>query len=151
MSAMSYLVHLTPRDCEDHLARTTMGRLGVVVDGRPEIFPVNHGFDAESGSVVFATNTSTKFNAIQHWPWVAYEVDGLDPDNDWAWSVLVVGRAEEITDEDEVARLRPLRQGSWVTREEMRWVRIIPSKITGRRVGPQDNDLVEDGSSPGLV
>ena len=111
MSVMTYLLHLDPDACADVLASATLGRLGVIVDGRPEIFPVNHVYDRQTGCVAFPTNVGTKLRAALDWPWVAFEVDGVEHDGGAGWSVLVVGRAETITDPDAVARAgaRPAR------------------------------------------
>ncbi len=134
MAALTYLVDIGPDGCADLLASCTLGRLGVIVDGRPEIFPVNHVYDRPSGFVVFPTNTRTKLHAALNWPWVAFEVDGLEPDEGGGWSVLVVGRAEEITDPVVIARVASQRHIPWAAGDGARWVRIVPSKVTGRRI-----------------
>ena len=55
MTVQTLYIDIARTECEDLLAAATLGRLGVVVDGRPEIFPVNHVYDRESGCVVFPT------------------------------------------------------------------------------------------------
>ena len=137
----TWLIHLTEARCEELLARATLGRLGVVVDGRPEIFPVNHVFDPANRSVAFPTNAGTKLRAALDWPWVAFEVDGVDVDaddgdqgGDVGWSVMVVGRAEEIDDPIEIATLETLRPARWRTGPGVQWLRIIPTKMTGLRI-----------------
>lgn len=134
MTVQTWLIEITPEECEDLLASSALGRLGVVVDGRPEIYPVNHVYDRTSGSVVFPTNAQTKLHGALDWPWVAYEVDGAEPDGDGGWSVMVVGRAEEITDPDEIARVAEERHVLWRPAGSVHWVRIVPSKVTGRRI-----------------
>lgn len=75
------------------LREAVVGRLAVIVDDRPDIFPVNHLVD--HGSVVFRTAAGTKLaGAVGHW--VAYEVDGYDLQTGSAWSVVVKGRAHEV-------------------------------------------------------
>lgn len=134
MPMNTLLIDIGAEQCEQLLADATLGRLAVIVDGRPEIFPVNHVFDPERHTVAFPTNAGTKLHGALHWPWVAYEVDGVDPDGERGWSVLVVGRAEEITDPADIARLRARRVVRWRSGGAMRWLRIVPSKITGRRI-----------------
>ena len=90
---MTYLVDIHPDDCVELLASTPLGRLAVMVDGDPEVFPVNHVDDRERGCVVFPTNSDTTVHAALGWSWVAFEVDGIDPDGSGGWRVLVVGRA----------------------------------------------------------
>ena len=132
MAVMTYLFDIHAEECADLLATATLGRLGVVVDGHPEIFPVNHVYDRESGRVLFPTNARTKLHAALEWPWVAFEVDGTEPDG--GWSVLVVGRAELIADPSTVARAVGQRQVPWAAGEGVVWVGIVPTKVTGRRV-----------------
>jgi uncharacterized protein len=134
MNVLTCLIGISPEECEDLLSAARVGRLGVIVDGRPEIFPINHVYDHASGCVVFPTNASTKFRAALNWPTVAFEVDGVDPDDAGAWSVAVVGRAEELTDAVEIERLARQRSALWAAGQSTRWLRIVPSKVTGRRI-----------------
>jgi nitroimidazol reductase NimA-like FMN-containing flavoprotein (pyridoxamine 5'-phosphate oxidase superfamily) len=142
MTAQTYLIEIHPDDCAELLATSTCGRLGVIVDGRPEIFPVNHVYDRLKDCVVFPTNARTKLHAALNWPWVAFEVDGLhDEGGGCGWSVLVVGRAEEITDPEEVARMARERHVPWRSGDTERWVRIVPSKVTGRTILASENGI----------
>ena len=109
-----------------------LGRLGVVVDGRPEIFPVN--YIADSGAVVFCTAEGTKLNAVRQGSPVSFEVDDHNPLHHAGWSVVVRGPAVVVTDPGELARLRggPLRP--WVRGARANWVRIEIVEISGRRL-----------------
>ncbi len=49
---------LAPDECWDLLAQTNVGRLAVLVDGHPDIFPVNYVLDGDS--IVFRTGAGTK-------------------------------------------------------------------------------------------
>jgi nitroimidazol reductase NimA-like FMN-containing flavoprotein (pyridoxamine 5'-phosphate oxidase superfamily) len=130
----TWLVDIPVEECRARLAATTIGRIGVIVDGRPEIFPVNHTYDERTRSVAFPTNDRTKLRAALGWPWVAFEVDGVEPDGASGWSVMVVGKAEEITDADEITGLDAQRPALWAAGATTRWVRIVPAKMTGRRI-----------------
>jgi uncharacterized protein len=133
-TTMTYVVDIPPQDCAELLASSSLGRLGVIVAGRPEIFPVNHVYDHDRGCVVFPTNDGTKLRAALDWPWVAFEVDGIADDDGSGWSVLVVGRAEQVTDEDEITRLAQQRMVPWRAGPGVTWLRISPSKVSGRRI-----------------
>jgi hypothetical protein len=133
MAVQTWLFDMPPEVCREHLATTALGRIGVIVDGRPEIFPVNHAYDPETRSIVFPTNEGTKLHAATHWPWIAYEVDGMDADDSSGWSVLVVGRAEPV-DPSEVERVAALRSVPWRGGSGVTWIRIVASKMTGRRI-----------------
>jgi nitroimidazol reductase NimA-like FMN-containing flavoprotein (pyridoxamine 5'-phosphate oxidase superfamily) len=137
MTTGTWLVDIPTTECNALLAEARLGRLAVVVDGRPEIFPVNHVFDETDGCVAFPTNANTKLHAALSWPFVAFEIDGMDDDPPRGWSVLVVGHAEEVTDADVIARLAARRRTVWRAGLLMHWLRIVPSKVTGRRIsGP---------------
>jgi nitroimidazol reductase NimA-like FMN-containing flavoprotein (pyridoxamine 5'-phosphate oxidase superfamily) len=130
----TWLIDISADDCADLLAASPVGRVGVIVNGRPQIFPVNHVYDRQSGCVVFPTRAGTKLHAALDWPWVAFEVDGLDREGDGGWSVLLVGRAEEITDPAEIARATAARTTLWAAGRGTHWVRIVPSEVTARRI-----------------
>jgi nitroimidazol reductase NimA-like FMN-containing flavoprotein (pyridoxamine 5'-phosphate oxidase superfamily) len=150
VGALTYLIEMAPETCLERLAGSALGRLGVVVDGRPEIYPVNHVFDGETRSVMFPTNAGTKLFAALSWPWVAYEIDGVEagPSGDWGWSVLVVGRPEEVEDPEAIARAEGRRDVLWRTGAGVRWVRIVPDKITGRRIGAGEERVAAQPPSP---
>jgi hypothetical protein len=138
MAIHTWRIEIPPGECAE-LAGAVLGRLGVIVDGRPEIFPVNHVYGPSTGSIVFPTNERTKWRAALDWPWVAFEVDGMDPDRTGGWSVAIVGRAEEMTDPTEIAGARQRRAVPWGAGggPATHWLRIVPTKITGWRIaGP---------------
>ena len=118
--------------CEMLLRTSPLGRLGVVVDGRPVVFPVCGVY--VGGTVAFPTRPGTKLHAALTWPWVCYEVDGVSRDGQGGWSVLVQGRAEIVTDPREIELAASLRAAPWHTGDDVIWVRIVPDEISGRRI-----------------
>jgi len=131
----AWLLYLSEDECEALLAESWFGRLGVIVDGRPEIFPVNHVWDAATRTVAFPSAHGTKLDAALEWPWVSFEIDGVDEEAMTGWSVLVVGRAERITSTQERERLAAERRGLWRAGAHDGWVRVVPSRVTGRQLG----------------
>ena len=109
-----------------------VGRLGFVVDGRPMVLPVNYIFDTDA--VVFCTASGTKLNAIVHRADVAFEVDDSSPLHHSGWSVVLRGRAEVITDPQQVARLRRGPLNPWAKGARANWVRISLDEMSGRRI-----------------
>jgi hypothetical protein len=77
--------------------------------------------------------------------WVAFEADGVAADGSRGWSVLVVGHAEEVDDAELIARLSTGRERLWRTGGTARWVRIMPSKVTGRRLCAVDRPFTLRG------
>ena len=133
-STKTALVFLSAERCAEFLAGAELGRLGVIVDGRPEIFPVNHVYDWESGAITFPVHAGAKMRGSLEWPWVAFEVDGIDLEHNTGWSVAVVGKAEEIADRETLTRLSNERHVLWGEGVGASWIRIVPSKVTGRQI-----------------
>jgi nitroimidazol reductase NimA-like FMN-containing flavoprotein (pyridoxamine 5'-phosphate oxidase superfamily) len=128
------LFEMHAEECADLLASATLGRLAVVIDGHPEVFPVNHVYEPDSGYIAFPSNVGTKLHAALASPSVAFEADGFCPDGSRGWSVLVVGKVEEIDDPETITRLATNREQLWRTGSSTQWLRVVPSKMTGRRI-----------------
>ena len=128
----TWLEHLSPAECWKLLSLHPVGRLGVLVDSAPEIYPVNHVVDGET--IVFRTDPGSKLRGLDRRPSVCYETDGLNLDERTGWSVLVKGRAAEITEPHELRRARDLPLRFWALGEKPHWIRILPQEVTGRRI-----------------
>jgi nitroimidazol reductase NimA-like FMN-containing flavoprotein (pyridoxamine 5'-phosphate oxidase superfamily) len=126
---------LSVDECLHLLGAHRFGRIAVVVDGRPSVFPINYALDGDS--VVFRTAPGTKLSgaALGH---VAFEIDEVDETTQTGWSVVVHGVGNEITTtlDQHSERLRALTIQTWVPGEHGHWVSILPQSITGRRLRP---------------
>lgn len=109
-----------------------VGRLGFLVDGKPMILPVNYVF--WEGSIVFRSDPGAKLGAAAASQHVAFEVDDVDPTWEEGWSVLVRGRAEEVTDPDELEKMEDLPLRPWGPGAKASYVRVMPTEISGRRI-----------------
>ncbi|MEZ5230613.1 MAG: pyridoxamine 5'-phosphate oxidase family protein [Acidimicrobiales bacterium] len=69
---------------------------------------------------------------------VAFEVDGLDADRHTGWSIVVHGRAEEVSGVEELLEAEDLGIKTWANRDKSRFVRIHPTEVTGRRIPGHD-------------
>jgi uncharacterized protein len=136
---------LTKSECFELLSREHLGRVAVVDDRGPIVFPVNFVLDRHM--VVFRTDEGTKLDAACRSSRVAFEIDGTDTAAHTGWSVVVRGEAVEVTDPAELVRLRKRRLLPWAPGAKSRYVRILPAVLTGRRIwapgGPADQ-----GSEP---
>lgn len=112
------------------LREAVVGRLAVSVDDQPDVFPVNHVVD--HGTLVFRTDAGTKLSPAVGHP-VAFEVDGYDPGSGEAWSVVVKGRAREVTALDDVLDAMSLPLAPWYAGPKPRFVRVEPVEVSGRR------------------
>lgn len=123
---------LTAPDCWKLLSLSTVGRVGIVVGGAPEIYPVN--FVVDHASVIFRTAPGTKLAGLTRNPSVCFEADGLVVEDHAGWSVLVKGNAVELRDPDELRRAAELPLRPWAVVEAEHWVRIVADEVTGRRI-----------------
>ena len=127
---LNAVVELSESESWTLLREAVVGRLAVIVDDQPDIFPVNHLVDL--GSVVFRTGAGTKLTgAIGHQ--VAFEVDGYDLESASAWSVVVKGKARAVNRLDDVLAMISLPPFAWHSAPKPHYVRIEPESITGRR------------------
>ena len=128
---------LTPDECRKLLAEHHLGRLALVDQDGPVVFPVNYVFHRLA--VVFRTDPGTKLDAAACGARVAFEVDAVDEANGTGWSVLVRGEAVAVTDPGELRRLRALPLYPWAPGDRAHYVRILPSVVSGRLIGlPED-------------
>jgi nitroimidazol reductase NimA-like FMN-containing flavoprotein (pyridoxamine 5'-phosphate oxidase superfamily) len=128
----TWLEHLTPSECWELLAASPVGRIGVLNDSAPEIYPLNHVVDRDT--IVFRTDPGSKLRGLLRSPAVCYQVDGIDATDATGWSVLVKGRAIELHDVDEVRAVAALPLRYWTLGDKSHWVRIVPEQVTGRRI-----------------
>ena len=128
----NWLERLNQRDCWQLLATTPVGRIGVLNDSAPEIYPVNHVVDGHT--IVFRTEPGSKLRGLLRSPAVCFEVDGFDPADATGWSVLIKGRATEVHDPQELRRLAELDLRYWALGDKHHWIRVTPAEVTGRRI-----------------
>ncbi len=128
----TWLEHISPTECWSLVAGTPVGRIGVLNDSAPEIYPVNHVVDRDT--IVFRTDPGSKLRGLLRSPAVCYQVDGIDPADATGWSVLVKGRAAELRNPDDLRRVANLPLHYWTLGDKAHWIRIIPDEITGRRI-----------------
>ncbi|MDF9751794.1 nitroimidazol reductase NimA-like FMN-containing flavoprotein (pyridoxamine 5'-phosphate oxidase superfamily) [Arthrobacter sp. ES3-54] len=122
---------LTMDQCWELLDAQIVGRVALIVDSHPEIFPVN--FVLERRTIVFRTSGGTKlWGAITGKP-VAFEIDGYDAHDESAWSVMARGEAELIENQADKDAADALLLEPWQPGDKPYYVRVAPKALTGRR------------------
>lgn len=121
-------------DCLRLLASDEVGRLAVVDGSSPAIFPINYVLDGDT--IVFRTDEGTKLRAAERAP-ACFEIDDIDRERRTGWSVVASGRLEEVTQYDvrTLERVHRLPVDPWAGGDKAHWMRLVPDRITGRRVG----------------
>jgi nitroimidazol reductase NimA-like FMN-containing flavoprotein (pyridoxamine 5'-phosphate oxidase superfamily) len=131
------LLILSENECRELLGSVEIGRVVTSVEALPAAFPVN--FRVVDSKVVFRTRAGAKLDAALNHTVVGFEVDDVDEAGGSAWSVLVIGRSEVVTDPATVAELDRHDIRSWAGAELPHYVLISIDRLTGRRVpGPVD-------------
>jgi nitroimidazol reductase NimA-like FMN-containing flavoprotein (pyridoxamine 5'-phosphate oxidase superfamily) len=132
MASSPTLLALNEEQCWAHLHSRQLGRLAIVIGGRPQIFPVNYAVAEKS--IVFRTGVGSK---LAHGPGLVgcFEIDDYDQHAREGWSVTAVGPLEEITDAEDARsrRLRQLRVDPLAPGAKLHWVALHTELVTGRQ------------------
>lgn len=112
----------------------SFGRVAYTDHALPAITPVNYVLDGDS--IVFRTAPGTRLADGTRDAVVAFEVDRADELTQAGWSVVVVGMASQITRASDALRAMALSLTPWAGGDRHHFVRITPTFVSGRRVGP---------------
>jgi len=134
----SALQRLSRDDCLTLLASVPVGRIVYTRRALPAVELVTFALDG--GDIVIRTDRAGKLAAATRGAVVAFEADQLDPAGQSGWSVTAIGPSSEVTDPDELARLRAIGLKPWAPGARDHFIRISPVMLNGRRLcagGPQ--------------
>ena len=130
---------LSESECWELLHHAAVGRLAVDIAGQPDIFPIN--FVVDKSGIVFRSAAGTKLAGAVLNRLVAFEIDGYEPGDRSAWSVVVKGQARPIERMQEMFDAEDLPLFPWLAWDKPNFVRIEPTVVTGRRY-----HIVDDAS-----
>jgi uncharacterized protein len=126
------LQELPHEECLQLLREHTVGRIAVVVDGFPVVFPVNYRLVETSGLTWIVLRTRTG-NVIEVAPMkAAFEIDGIDPIHRQGWSVLARGTLHHV-DPDAANFRQRFDPQPWLAGRDT-WLVLQPFAITGRQL-----------------
>lgn len=92
---------MSPAEMHALLQRESFGHLGCARDNRPYVVPMHYAYDGKE--LYFFTTQGMKTQYIDTNPQVCLQVEEIKDSTNWR-SVMVVGRATEITNKDETQR-----------------------------------------------
>jgi nitroimidazol reductase NimA-like FMN-containing flavoprotein (pyridoxamine 5'-phosphate oxidase superfamily) len=92
---------MSPADMHALLQRESFGHLGCARDGRPYVVPMHYAYDGKE--LYFLTTEGMKTQFIESNPQVCLQVEEITDTTHWR-SVMVIGRAVELTKQDETER-----------------------------------------------
>jgi nitroimidazol reductase NimA-like FMN-containing flavoprotein (pyridoxamine 5'-phosphate oxidase superfamily) len=137
-SAESVVELLDEAECQGLIAAGGVGRIGYTGRFGPTILPVNYVL--HEGTILFRTGQHSPLGedlrtGIEHAESkVAFEIDETSTVTREGWSVLVQGSAHLVDSEAERASIVRSGVEPWAGGEKELFVRVIPSRITGRRI-----------------
>lgn len=133
VTAEAWLEELTHDECLALLRVSTVGRIGVVVNGAPIVLPVNYRL-VESPGPTWLTIRTRPGNVIDRGGLaVALEIDDIDPASHEGWSVLVRGTLHHVDPDAADFRTR-FDPEPWIEERRDSWLVIEPFSVTGRRL-----------------
>ena len=139
---MLELIELSREESESLLRLGVVGRVAVSTPDGPYIVPVN--YSVVDDAVVLRTTPYSLLGLHARGAVVAFEVDRLDQDEHHGWSVLARGRAEAVTEPEELERIEascPPRP--WASGNRPLFLRIAWTELTGRKLGRGWDPLAE--------
>jgi nitroimidazol reductase NimA-like FMN-containing flavoprotein (pyridoxamine 5'-phosphate oxidase superfamily) len=133
VSGEAALEEMAEEECLELLATQSVGRIAMVSNGQPLIFPVNYVL--EGRTVAFRTDPGTKLDAATLGK-VAFEIDSVDDERHEGWSVTVQGIGREITDawDSWSQRLTARHLEPWAAGAKEHWVAVATPVFSGRRI-----------------
>ncbi len=133
----SELEHIERAECVSLLQQGLIGRVVYTYNALPAAQPVNYAVDGNE--IVFRTAGGDKLKAAVNNAVVGFEVDDFDPTARTGWSVLVVGQAYHVIDQERLAWLVSRLPEPWVTGRSTYTVAVPLTKLSGRRLVSKDS------------
>ncbi|HSQ23375.1 MAG TPA: pyridoxamine 5'-phosphate oxidase family protein [Pyrinomonadaceae bacterium] len=96
---------MSPAEMHTLLQCESFGHLGCARDNRPYVVPMHYAYDGKE--LYFFTTQGMKTQYIDANPQVCLQVEEIKDSTHWS-SVMVIGRATEITNKDETERAMKL-------------------------------------------
>ena len=115
-----------------------VGRLVYTRRALPAVRPVN--FVVRGGAVLIWTGSASSLGQAVRGAVVAFEADELDRVTRSGWSVVVVGTAQLVTDETELAVARLDGPSPWAPGVKDHLIRIPLTMVTGRWLGERERE-----------
>lgn len=121
-------------ECVRLLRAGVAGRVAFAAPDGVHVVPVNYSIDGES--VLLRTAAYSLLGTHARHSMVCFEIDQFDYDRHRGWSVAVRGRAEFVSDLDELDDIaRAWSPRPWADGQRHLLVRIPFTEVTGRQLG----------------
>jgi uncharacterized protein len=137
----SALHRLSRDECLTLMGSVPVGRIIYTRRALPAVELVNFALD--HGDIVIRTDRSGKLAAAARGTVVAFEADHLDLASQSGWSVTAIGPSREVTDSDDLARLRTIGLSSWAPGARDHFIRLSPVMLNGRHLRADSTQPVQ--------
>lgn len=131
---MTAMEMLSSEECGALLRSHEVGRLAVVVDGYPQVFPVNYTVVRDRILIRSAPGVKLGHARFER---VCFQLDEFDAGRRLGWSVLVKGVVHELADTDHHAaefRAAADQIRSWARGPKPYVLVVTPLVLSGRRI-----------------
>lgn len=141
-SEQPVLEKLNEAECVQLIAPGGIGRIAYSGRYGPTVLPVN--YELYQGAILFRTTQDSPTDedlrtGIANAEYkVAFEIDDFDWATREGWSVLIQGSAHHVDSEAERASALEAGVDPWPGGDRELFLRITPSRITGRRIRHDD-------------
>jgi hypothetical protein len=125
-------------ECRALVAPGGIGRIVFVDADVPVVMPVN--FRVLGDDIIFRTESASTVLAHLLEQNVSFEVDHLDEALIEGWSVLISGKGRVVVDPTERELVKTLDVSPWAGGERDTFVRLVPDRMTGRRIRRRSGD-----------
>jgi nitroimidazol reductase NimA-like FMN-containing flavoprotein (pyridoxamine 5'-phosphate oxidase superfamily) len=133
LAGVEHLVEMDQSECFRLLEQHVLGRVAVVVNGYPVVFPVNYAL--VGGAILLCLRRGGDLDRATSDSAASLEIDGEDSVYHEGWSVLAVGRTTHLPPSAELGHeMQQLAPSSWAGGERSLFVRLAIDGITGRRI-----------------
>jgi nitroimidazol reductase NimA-like FMN-containing flavoprotein (pyridoxamine 5'-phosphate oxidase superfamily) len=123
---------LAAAECLRLLASVPVGRIVYTRRAMPAVELVNYAIDG--GDIVIRTDAGGSLADATHHTVVGFEADEVDTATGRGWSVMAVGRSQEVTDPHDIARLRDIGPRLQALGGQEHFIRVTPGILSGRRL-----------------
>ena len=137
---MNQPFELSEAQCIELLRAGLVARVAVCTPAGPHIVPVN--YSVVDHAVVIRTSPYSILGSQARGSIAVLEVDDFDSERRQGWSVVVRGRADVVTEADELDHIkRTWNPDAWAAGSRNVYLRVPWTQVSGRRLGAGWNPL----------
>lgn len=129
---MPALMEMTTEVCQRLIRKSFLGRVALCAADGPHIVPVNYSIVDDF--VVFRTSPYSVVGTFGRNSMLAFEVDHIDPDEKYSWSIVVRGRCQWVDNPDTIASIEASGTAPWASGSRHLYLRLPMTDITGRQL-----------------